>query len=111
MKCYSCCGPKTGYSVLPLFGAVFIALPLALHNYIDQKIKKVIESKVKLAPNSQNYDQWKNPTVPIYLSFYMLSIVNPVEVMAGQPPFMQEKGPYSYRENKQKVNITWGKIK
>ena len=41
----------------------------------------------------------------------MFSIVNPVEVMVGQPPFMQEKGLYSYRENKQKVNITWGKNK
>ena len=27
--------------------------------------------------------------------------------MAGHPPFVHEKGPYSYRESKEKVNITW----
>ena len=41
----------------------------------------------------------------------MFSIVNPLEVMAGHPPFVHEKGPYSYRESKEKVNITWGRNK
>jgi hypothetical protein len=29
-------------------------------------------------------------------------------VKQGEPPFVYQKGPYSYRESREKVNITWG---
>ncbi len=106
MKC--CCGPKTRYTILLLCGVILIVLPLALHNYINDKIKKKIADNVKIAPGSQVYDQWKKPTLPIYLQIYTFSIVNPLEVKAGKPPFVYQKGPYSYRESREKFNVTWG---
>ena len=107
MKCCSCCGPKTKYFILLLCGLVLIALPLGFHDFIDKEIKKEIANNVKIAPGSQVYDQWKKPTIPIYFEIYAFNIVNPLEVMEGKPPFVQEKGPYSYREIREKVNITW----
>ena len=108
MRCCRCCGPKTKYSILLFCGLVLIALPLGFHDFINQKIKDEIADNVKIAPGSEVYDQWKKPTIPIYLKIYTFSIANPGEVMAGQPPFVEEKGPYSYRESREKINITWG---
>ena len=106
MKC--CCRPKVTGIALLLCGVILIVLPLALHNYINEYIKKQIADKVKIAPGSQIFDQWKKPTLPIYLQIYTFSIVNPEEVKQGQPPFVNQKGPYSYRESREKFNITWG---
>lgn len=108
MKCRCCCGSKTRYTTLLLCGVVLIVLPLALHNYINGIIKQKIADNVKIAPGSQIYDQWKKPTIPIYLRIYTFTIENPDEVKEGKPPFVFEKGPYSYRESREKINITWG---
>ena len=85
-----------------------IALPLGLHDFINEKIRNQIAANVKIEPGSQVYDQWKKPTIPIYLRIYTFSIVNPLEVKAGKPAFVFQRGPYSYRESRQKINITWG---
>lgn len=106
MKC--CCGPKTRYTILLICGLVLIALPLALHDYINEIIKKKIRENVVIAPGSQVYDQWRKPTVPVYLQVYTFSITNPLEVQAGEAPFDVEKGPYSYKESREKFNISWG---
>lgn len=89
-------------------GVVFIVLPLALHDYINQTIRKTIDRNVVIKPGSQIYDEWKKPTVPVYLQIRTFNILNHLEVKQGKPPFVVEKGPYSYKETKVKVNISWG---
>lgn len=94
--------------ILLLVGGIFIALPFVTRDYIDKIIKTKIDKNVKISPSSQIYDEWLKPTLPIYLQFYMFSIVNPLEVMRGDVPFVVQKGPYSYRESRLKYNISWG---
>lgn len=54
------------------------------------------------------YSQWESPTVPIYLQFYVFNLTNPAEVSIGTgKPYLVELGPYTYRETRRKVNITW----
>lgn len=110
-KCCACCGSKMKYFcsiILLLVGGIFIALPFVTRDYIDKIIKTKIDKNVKISPSSQIYDEWLKPTLPIYLQFYMFSIVNPLEVMRGDVPFVVQKGPYSYRESRLKYNISWG---
>ena len=40
---------------------------------------------------------WKEIPVPVYLSVYFFNIVNPEEIIQGQKPQVQERGPYVYR--------------
>ena len=47
------------------------------------------------------------PPVPVFMKFYFFVITNPREVQAGlEKPRLIEKGPYSYRQHRQKVNIS-----
>ncbi|XP_064640909.1 lysosome membrane protein 2-like [Lineus longissimus] len=55
---------------------------------------------------SEAYKMWMKPTVPIYMQFYVFDVVNPAEVLTGEKPFLVQKGPYTYRESREKVNIT-----
>lgn len=103
-----CCGPKTRYSILLVVGLIFIALPLALHDFINDTIRKTIAKNFVLTTHSKIYDEWKKPTLPIYLQLHTLNIMNPLEVKKGKPPAVVEKGPYSYRESREKVNVSWG---
>ena len=103
-----CCGPKTRYFILLVVGVIFIVLPFALDNYINKLIRTNIDEEVVIKPGSQVYDQWRKPTLPVYLRIYTFSIMNSLEVKEGKPPVVVEKGPYSYRESKTKVNISWG---
>ena len=47
------------------------------------------------------------PPVPIYMKFYFFVVANPREVESGmERPRLVEKGPYSYYQYRQKVNIS-----
>ena len=79
-----CCGKKTRYTILLVVGVILIALPLALHNYINQQVRKTIASNLKISPGSQIYDQWAKPTLPVYLQIHSFDIVNKLEVLQGE---------------------------
>ena len=47
------------------------------------------------------------PPVPVFMKFYFFVITNPREVEAGlERPRLVERGPYSYYQYRQKVNIS-----
>ena len=47
------------------------------------------------------------PPVPIYMKFYFFHVLNPKEVQTGKArPRIVEKGPYSYYQFRQKINIS-----
>ncbi|KAG8597493.1 hypothetical protein GDO81_002302 [Engystomops pustulosus] len=50
---------------------------------------------------------WRDLPVPFYMSMYIFEVMNPKEVLLGEKPRLEERGPYVYRERKQKVNITF----
>ncbi|XDC63861.1 hypothetical protein R6Z07M_015043 [Ovis aries] len=62
---------------------------------------------VRIDPNSLSFNMWKEIPVPFYLSVYFFNIVNPEEIIQGQKPQVQERGPYVYREFRHKSNITF----
>ena len=45
------------------------------------------------------YPIWKNPSayLPIYMQFYVFDLKNPEEVLEGGKPYVEQKGPYTYR--------------
>ena len=52
---------------------------------------------VRIDPNSLSFNMWKEIPVPFYLSVYFFNILNPEEIVQGQKPQVQERGPYVYR--------------
>uniref|UniRef100_A0A4X2KVM6 Scavenger receptor class B member 1 n=1 Tax=Vombatus ursinus TaxID=29139 RepID=A0A4X2KVM6_VOMUR len=58
-------------------------------------------------PNSLSFEMWKQIPVPFYMSVYLFHVLNSEEVMKGEKPSLQERGPYVYREYREKRNITF----
>ena len=51
-----------------------------------------------LEEGHMTYEQLRDPTVPIYKSFYFFNLTNPEEFEEGIAiASMEEIGPYSYR--------------
>ncbi|XP_015221424.1 scavenger receptor class B member 1 isoform X2 [Lepisosteus oculatus] len=71
---------------------------------IDQQIVK----NVQIDPsNSMSYTMWKDIPVPFFMSVYFFHILNPEEILRGEKPMVEQRGPYVYREYRQKHNITF----
>ncbi|XP_026154089.1 scavenger receptor class B member 1 isoform X2 [Mastacembelus armatus] len=69
----------------------------------DQIVKNtVIDPK-----NELTYTMWKDVPVPFFMSVYFFHILNPKEVLNGEKPMVEQRGPYVYRKHIQKDNITF----
>lgn len=64
-----------------------------------------VEKQIRLVPGTDTWNKWREAPIPIYLEFYVYSVTNPDEVESGLLPKFEEKGPYSYRQKRKKVNI------
>ncbi|KAK9398629.1 lysosome membrane protein 2 [Crotalus adamanteus] len=87
----------------PAFLIAGIAL-LAAHtmeNLVDAQIK---QGSV-LRNNSETFEYWENPPIPLLLQFYFFNLTNPLEVLQGEIPIVKEVGPYSYREWKWRRDV------
>lgn len=77
----------------------YLTFPVILRNQIKQRLI--------LKEGSQSYKYWKDVPVPIYLRFYFFNLTNPEDVYDLKKPILEELGPYTFREERKKVNITW----
>lgn len=60
---------------------------------------------IHLDPTSDLYKQWLNPPIDVYLNIYVFNLKNPVEFQNGEKPFLEEIGPFVFREYVIKENI------
>uniref|UniRef100_A0A1I8PLM1 Protein croquemort n=2 Tax=Stomoxys calcitrans TaxID=35570 RepID=A0A1I8PLM1_STOCA len=61
-----------------------------------------------LKPGGRTYEFWTVPPVPVYLAMYLYNWTNPEQVrVKGVKPNFERVGPYVFREDKVKNNITW----
>ncbi|KAM8938671.1 lysosome membrane protein 2 [Pelodytes ibericus] len=88
-----------------LFLIVSIAL-LITHTFMDTVERKVKQATV-LKNGTETYENWVDPPPPIYMQFYFFNVTNPLEILSGEKPVLQEVGPYTYREYRIRENITF----
>ncbi|XP_023215408.1 scavenger receptor class B member 1-like [Centruroides sculpturatus] len=87
---------KTG--VLVTFGALFALAGLLLYVLFPNILKWQVEKRLILSEESEMYEQWKEPSLPIYLEIYLFNITNPEDVEANiSKPIVEEVGPFSFR--------------
>ncbi|XP_075949946.1 scavenger receptor class B member 1 isoform X1 [Anarhichas minor] len=69
----------------------------------DQVVKNtVIDPK-----NEMSYTMWKDVPVPFFMSVYFFNVLNPKEILLGEKPMVEQRGPFVYRKRIQKDNITF----
>uniref|UniRef100_A0A3P8VGW3 Scavenger receptor class B member 1 n=1 Tax=Cynoglossus semilaevis TaxID=244447 RepID=A0A3P8VGW3_CYNSE len=84
-----------------VFGAVLL--------FVGPKVMKdqIIKNTVIDPNNELTYTMWKDVPVPFYMSVYFYNVLNPMEILKGEKPMVEQRGPYVYRKRIQKDNITF----
>ncbi|XP_059682821.1 lysosome membrane protein 2 isoform X2 [Gavia stellata] len=61
----------------------------------------VVDLQVKqgtvLKNGTETFEAWEDPPPPVYMQFYFFNVTNPLEVLQGDTPLVEEIGPYTYR--------------
>ncbi|XP_037386703.1 lysosome membrane protein 2 isoform X1 [Talpa occidentalis] len=100
-----CCYYVVGtLSLLLLVTSVTLLVARVFQKAVDQKIEKT----VVLRNGTETFDTWKNPPLPVYMQFYFFNVTNPEEILRGEIPRLEEVGPYTYRELRNKADIQFG---
>ncbi|XP_046873881.1 scavenger receptor class B member 1 isoform X2 [Hypomesus transpacificus] len=84
-----------------VFGTVLVFVGPVI---IDDQI---VKNTVIDPSNEMTYTMWKDVPVPFYMSVYFFNVLNPKEILLGEKPMVEQKGPYVYRKRIQKQNITF----
>ncbi|XP_054916696.1 scavenger receptor class B member 1 isoform X1 [Poeciliopsis prolifica] len=83
------------------FGTVLVFVGPVVIN--DQVVKNtIIDPK-----NDLSYTMWKDLPVPFFMSIYFFHVLNPEEILNGEKPMVEQRGPYVYRKQCRKENITF----
>ncbi|XP_072040615.1 scavenger receptor class B member 1-like isoform X2 [Amphiura filiformis] len=64
------------------------------------------DQDVALVPGTTAYDGFEEMAVPMRMQYWVWDILNPDDFLMGDKPIMEQKGPYTYLEYRNKLNIT-----
>ncbi|KAK3521821.1 hypothetical protein QTP70_018556 [Hemibagrus guttatus] len=93
---------------LSVLGLLALVLGTVLAFVGPVVIKDQIIKNVEINPqNKLSYTMWKDIPVPFFMSIYFFNVLNPEEILAGEKPTVEQRGPYVYREKRWKDNITF----
>lgn len=73
-------------------------------NLVDDQIKE--QMVLKFSKANEVYQNWKEPSIPVYIQFFFFHIENRLEVLQGERPYVRQMGPYTYKELRPRVNIS-----
>lgn len=91
-------------SLLLLVTSVTLLVARVFQKAVDQAVQK----NVVLRNGTEIFDSWEKPPLPVYTQFYFFNVTNPEEILRGEKPLLQEVGPYTYRELRNKADIQFG---
>uniref|UniRef100_A0A8C5PBP5 Scavenger receptor class B member 1 n=1 Tax=Leptobrachium leishanense TaxID=445787 RepID=A0A8C5PBP5_9ANUR len=94
--------------ILGVIGLVLVAFGTVLVFLVPVIVDQQVEQNVRIDPSSGfAFEMWRDLPVPFYMSIYIFEVVNHKEMVLGEKPRVRERGPYVYREYKQKINLTF----
>ncbi|XP_022240630.1 protein croquemort-like [Limulus polyphemus] len=100
--------PTVKFALLFGIGASMAVMSIVMYFVFPVVMKSEIEKRMKIKEGSESYGYWKEPPIPIYIRFYFFNLVNPEGVWSlTEKPNFKEMGPYTFREHRVKVNLTW----
>ncbi|XP_017482315.1 PREDICTED: protein croquemort-like [Rhagoletis zephyria] len=106
--CCSCCGVIQQKVWLSLVAIAFLALGLVFVIWWPNYITDMIYNELPLSQCSRTYDKWSTIPIPIYMYMYLFNWTNPEQVRtSGVKPNFEQVGPFVFREEKIKEDVTW----
>lgn len=73
----------------------------------DNIFRLILNKEVSLAEHSRAFPMWRDVGHETLVRFYFFNVTNPDEALAGRKPSVKELGPYTYRAEWVKHNITF----
>ncbi|NWR10593.1 CD36 protein, partial [Paradoxornis webbianus] len=105
MGCDRNCGLLTGAiigGILAIFGGVLIPVG-------DHLIGRAVKKEAVIVNGTTAFKNWLVPGSTVYREFWIFHVLNPIEVMNGTQPSLEQRGPYTYRVRYlPKENVTEG---
>ncbi|KAL5011838.1 hypothetical protein ScPMuIL_010389 [Solemya velum] len=93
--------------VFGILGVALIAVGGGLIPVFTNLIHNNVKDKVKIQNGTDTYDKWLSPPYPVYFQVWAYDVLNPSDIVQGKKPVVAEKGPYTYKEERHKVNVTF----
>ncbi|PAA54189.1 hypothetical protein BOX15_Mlig005065g1, partial [Macrostomum lignano] len=99
-RCALGSGIGFGFALICLSITVAVAFPVVFRN--------LIATMLPIANGSVTYSTWESPSdsTPIYMQFWLFNLTNGVEFLNGAKPAVEQIGPFTYEEQRNKGNIT-----
>ncbi|XP_014468145.1 PREDICTED: protein croquemort-like [Dinoponera quadriceps] len=95
---------------LGVFGLLLVVCGLSLCSFWPTVFHQILQKGLALTPTSRSFGIWKDTSnlPPMRLHIYFFNWTNPQELRVhGKKPHFVQVGPYTFREIKQKNNITF----
>ncbi|XP_077165467.1 scavenger receptor class B member 1 isoform X2 [Paroedura picta] len=99
--------PRRALVVCGALGGGLLLLGLVLVVVLPGLVELMITQNVQIRPNSFLFNLWKDLPIPFHFSVYFFHVLNPNAVLQGEKPVVEQRGPYVYREFREKRNITF----
>ncbi|XP_012271292.1 protein croquemort-like [Orussus abietinus] len=95
--------------VIAFLGLVLVVLGASCLFFWPLLFGAIIQQGLSLSPESRSFEIWRNTgQIPLHLEFYFFNWTNPEELkVPGTKPIVVQRGPYTFREERQKINITF----
>ncbi|RUS82470.1 hypothetical protein EGW08_009776 [Elysia chlorotica] len=93
--------------VVGFLGLAFVGVGCGLIKFFHDMIHKQVAENIPLKKGGESYKNWKKTSTPIYFQIFVFDLQNPDEVLAGRKPVVVQKGPYTYRERREKKDIAF----
>ncbi|KAI4888819.1 hypothetical protein NFI96_023926 [Prochilodus magdalenae] len=107
MACSSC-STRCGLIAGSVAGAVACLLGIILIPVGNTVIKDTVKTEAVLVEGTTAYENWVSAGVAVYRQFWFFDVLNPDDVINGNIPQLQQKGPYTYKTRYlPKENITF----
>ncbi|XP_055952441.1 protein croquemort-like [Argiope bruennichi] len=91
-----------------VIGAIMALMGAVSYGMFPRILQWQVEENLILSPEAEPYEYWKVVPVPIYARFYFFNVTNTKDILEiDAKPHVEELGPYTFRETREKVNITW----
>ncbi|KAI8798272.1 lysosome membrane protein 2 [Biomphalaria glabrata] len=96
-----------GLIVCGVLGVLFLAAGCSLLYVFDSMIHSEVKGNLPLKNGSDSFKNWQSPRTPIKFQIWIFNVTNHDEIIQGRKPHVQQHGPYTYREHREKIDIKY----
>ncbi|XP_039606711.1 lysosome membrane protein 2a [Polypterus senegalus] len=86
---------------------LIIGIALLVAQVFPTLFEKRLKSNIVLKNGSDVFKAWENPPPPVYIQFFFFNVTNSEDILQGKKPSVTQVGPYTYREYRPRVNVTF----